>query len=70
MHIVNSVGSSLDELSANIILENLCANGMISQEVTKIITAGVSERVLSQVPKSLRNTVRATVFKNMLLTLV
>lgn len=69
MHIVNSVGESLDELSANIILENLCTNRVISQEVAKIITAGVSERVLTQVPKGLRNEVRATIFKNMLLTL-
>lgn len=70
MHIVNSVGNTLDELSAAVILENLCSGGMISDEVAKIITAGVSERVLSQVPKELRNMVRATVFKNMLLTLV
>jgi len=70
MHIVNSIGDTLDEMSAGIILENLCANGIISQQVMKIISAGVSGRVYADIPKELRNKVRATVLKNMLLTLI
>ena len=70
MHIVNSIGDTLDEMSAGIILENLCANGIISQQVMKIISAGVSGRVYADIPNELRNKVRATVLKNMLLTLI
>ena len=70
MHIVNSIGDTLDEMSAGIILENLCANGIISQQVRKIISAGVSGRVYADIPNELRNKVRATVLKNMLLTLI
>jgi transcriptional regulator CtsR len=70
MHVVNSVGSSLNTTSANMILENLMAGKIITTQVAKIMSSAISERALTEIPKQLRNTVRATVFKNMLLSLV
>lgn len=70
MHIVNSLGASLDYASANIILENLVVNKIISTEIAKIMKSAISERALINVPKEIRNAVRSTVIKNMLLTVI
>lgn len=70
MHIVNSLGSTLDNTSANIILENLVVNKVISLEIAKIMKSAISEQALINVPKEIRNTVRSTVMKNMLLTVI
>lgn len=70
MHVVNSVGETLDETSANFILENLISGNIIQKDTARIISAGISEKAFSQIPKELRNNVRSTVFKNMLLTQV
>lgn len=70
MHVINSIGSDLDATSANMILENLVSSNIINSEVARIMSAGISERAFADVSKSIRNTVRATVFKNMLLTQV
>lgn len=69
MHVVNSIGNSLDATSANVILENLAANNIISPQIMKIMASAISERAFTDIPKSLRNAVRSTVLKNMLLTL-
>lgn len=69
MHVVNSIGDSLDATSATIILENLAANDIIVPQVMKIMSSAISERAFTDIPKTLRNTVRSTVLKNMLLTL-
>lgn len=70
MHVINSIGTDLDATSANMILENLVSSNIINSEVARIMSAGISERAFADIPKPIRNTVRATVFKNMLLTQV
>lgn len=69
MHVVNSIGNSLDATSAKVILENLAANNIISPQIMKIMASAISERAFTDIPKPLRNAVRSTVLKNMLLTL-
>lgn len=68
MHIVNSVGNNLDNRTAEIMLENLSAGGFIDQKTKKLMSSAISERVYSDIPKEYRNSLRASVFKNMLLT--
>lgn len=68
MHIVKTMGNSLDATSGGIILENLVANRIISVEVMRIMASAISERAYADIPKEYRNKVRATVLKNMLLT--
>ena len=68
MHIVKTMGNSLDATSGGIILENLVANRIISVEVMRIMASAISERAYTDIPKEYRNKVRATVLKNMLLT--
>ena len=70
MHIVNSIGTSLDFTSANIILENLLINNIISTDISKIMKSTISDRALINVPREIRNTIRSTIMKNMLLAII
>ena len=69
MHIINSVGSSLDKATAEVMLNNMLQRNMLQLQSAKIIAAALSDRTLSQVEQDKRDTVRADLFKNMLLTI-
>ena len=69
MHIINSVGSSLDKATAEAMLNNMLQRNMIEMQSAKLIAAALSYRTLSQVEQDKRDTVRADLFKNMLLTI-
>ena len=69
MHIINSVGSSLDKATAEVMLNNMLQRNMIELQSAKLIAAALSDRTLSQVEQDKRDTVRADLFKNMLLTI-
>lgn len=69
MHIINSVGASLDKASAEIMLNNMLGRGMLELKSAKIIAAALSDRTLSQIEQDRRDTIRADLFKNMLLAL-
>ncbi len=67
MHIVNSVGSALDSATARAMLVNMLERGVLDQRAAELIQAATSEKALAAVPKELRDTVRAMIYKNMLL---
>ena len=67
MHIVNSVGDRLDAATARAMTANLTQNGMLDRSSAGLIQAACSEQTLSAVPKEIRDTVRAAIYKNMLL---
>ena len=69
MHIINSVGSTLDKATAEAMLNNMLQRDMIELQSAKIIAAALSDRTLLQVEQDKRDTVRADLFKNMLLTI-
>ncbi|MGN0449104.1 MAG: CtsR family transcriptional regulator [Ruminococcus sp.] len=69
MHIINSVGSSLDKATAEVMLNNMLQRNMIELQSAKLIAAALSDRTLSQIEQDKRDTVRADLFKNMLLTI-
>lgn len=68
MHIINSVGDSLDTRTQKIITENLVMRDMLSERTGKLIDAATSESSLRAVSQPHRDTVRAAIFKNMLMT--
>jgi len=70
MHIVNSVGSSLDKATAEIMLDNLLSRGVIEDRSAKLMASATGERSYLSVPQQYRDSLRAAVFKNMLLTLL
>lgn len=69
MHIINSVGGSLDKATAEVMLNNMLHRGMLELIPAKIIAAALSDRTLSAIEQDKRDIVRADLFKNMLLTL-
>ena len=68
MHIINSIGSSLDPLDVRIITENCCQAGLISVDTAKLINAAVSTSAMSCIPQEYREFLRAAIVKQMLLT--
>lgn len=70
MHIVNSIGNSIDATSANIIIENLMSTNIISENIAKIFVSAISEQALADVQKPIRNVVRSKIMKNVLLALI
>lgn len=69
MHIINSVGNSLDKTTAEVMLNNMIQRQMMEIQSAKIIATALSDRTLSRIEQDKRDMVRADLFKNMLLTL-
>ena len=69
MHIVNSVGNTLDRATAEAMLNNMLQRQLLSLQTAKAIAAALSDRTLRRVEQDKRDSVRADLFKNMLLTL-
>lgn len=68
MHIINSVGASLDMRTQKIITENLVLRDMIGEKTGKLIDAATSESALHSIGQPERDIIRASIFKNMLMT--
>lgn len=67
MQVINSIGDSLDFQSARAITGNLADSGAIEMDTARILLSAISENALKEVPKELRNTVRATIFKQVMI---
>jgi transcriptional regulator CtsR len=69
MHIINSVGDTLDKKTAEVMLNNMLSRQMIEMQSAKLIATALSDRTLTHIEQDKRDTIRADLFKNMLLTL-
>ncbi len=70
MHIVNSIGKRLDKVSAEIMINNMLQRSIINEGTARLLASAMSERSYMEVPQQYRDYLRASIFKNMLLTLV
>lgn len=70
MHIVNSIGNRLDKVTAEIMINNMLSRSIINEETARLLASAMSERSYLDVPQQYRDYLRASIFKNMLLTLV
>ncbi len=70
MHVVNSVGQSIDETTCRNHLINLVYRELLSKRDAKLILAAVSDSSLRGVDGEQRDKVRAAVFKQLLLTVI
>lgn len=70
MHIINSIGEELDNITAQIMINNLKSASIISEEVARIMLSAGSDRTLSSVSPAMRDRVRASLFKNMLIAII
>ncbi len=68
MHIINSIGESIDNMSTRIVIENCLETGLVSRDTARIMAAAVSGPVMQSVPTAFRDSVRASILKQMLLT--
>lgn len=69
MHIINNVGVSLNTQMAGELIKTLGIKGVITEEQSKIIAVAISDKSLGAVPREVRDTVRSTIFKNILLVI-
>lgn len=70
MHVVNSIGDKLDNASAEIMVRNMEQREMISPTSARLMRAALSDRAYNDIPPSMRDSLRATVMKHMLLVLI
>ncbi|MBQ0111373.1 MAG: CtsR family transcriptional regulator [Oscillospiraceae bacterium] len=70
MHIVNSVGESLDPLDARVLIENCISSQIIDQSVGKLLFACISSPVLREISPSSRDRYRAALIKQVLISLL
>ena len=68
MHVVNAIGNSIDDKSCNNFLVNLVYNDIISKSDAKLILAATSDTALKRIEPPQRDEVRASIFKQMLLS--
>ena len=70
MHIINSIGDSIDSMTTRIVIENCTSSGIITPEVARILAAAVSGGVIQSVPVVFRVSLRAAILMQLLLTLI
>lgn len=69
MHIINSVGNTLDKAAAEAMLNNMIHNMLIELQSAKLIASALSDRTLCHIEQDRRDIIRADLFKNMLISL-
>lgn len=70
MHIVNSIGDSISSSTADIILRNMLSQNMLSEYDFALISSAMFDKVYTGIAKDKRDMLRASVMKNMLMTLI
>ncbi|MCR5484745.1 MAG: CtsR family transcriptional regulator [Clostridiales bacterium] len=70
MHVVNSVGSSIDEKTCRAHILNMANDRLFDVQTARLLLAATSDICLKPVPPDIKNNVRASIFKQMLITLI
>ncbi len=69
MHIITSMGDKISSNEVDIFISNFISYGIIDEKEARLLKVATSDNVLV-VPQPTRDTLRANIFKNMLLNLV
>ncbi len=70
MRFFHAVGTRLDFESARVYLSELVSSGAITLREGKIILASLSDRALVEIPRTVRERVRADLFRSVILELL
>ena len=70
MHIITSMGDSISQQSAEVFINNFIDYNVISKREGLLLKAAVSDKILSEVPLPKRDELRASLLKNMLMSLL
>ena len=69
MHIISSIGETISAQDVSIFISNFLSYDMITQNEAKLLKVATSDNVIASYTKD-RDSLRANIFKNMLLNLV
>lgn len=67
MHVINAIGNNIDYRTARIILQNLVGDGQLDAHDARLMLSAVKDASLADAPAEIRDRLRATIFKQMLL---
>lgn len=70
MHIINSMGDNISQHSALVFINNFIDYNVISERDGLLMKAATSDKALSIVPVEHRGNIRASILKNMLVSLL
>ena len=70
MHVINSVGSAIDQASVRAILSNLVDSEWLERKNAILILAATSPTALAEAPPEKRDVLRAAILKQCLLRLI
>jgi transcriptional regulator CtsR len=68
MHVINSIGNEIDARTAKAIIESLLSRDFISLKSAKAIHAAIKDDCYKSISPEQRDTVRAAIFKQMLMS--
>lgn len=68
MHIINNIGNEMTTNEVDILISDFLSYGLINEKEAKLLKVATSDNVL-QLPKEVKEQLRARIFKNMLLNL-
>ena len=69
MHIIASMGDKITSNEVDIFISNFLSYNIISEKEAKLLKVATSDNVLN-VPQEMKDSLRANIFKNMILNLV
>ena len=69
MHIITNMGEKISSNEVDIFISNFMSYGIISEKEAKLLKVATSDNVLT-IPANIKDSIRAKIFKNMLLNLV
>jgi transcriptional regulator CtsR len=70
MHVLNYVGDSLDSGTARLFVDNLLHQGLISAQAAALMDAALSDKCYRDIRPEGRDSLRAAIFKQMLINLI
>lgn len=70
MHFFSAIGEDLGEQEANVFLDNLYGQNIISESERRLLAAVLSTSALTNIPREIRNNVRADIMRHILLALM
>lgn len=70
MHTLNAIGNEIDFRSAQALLSNAVSSGAMSEAAARLMLSAISDTALKPVEPAGRDTVRASILKQMILRLL
>ncbi len=69
MHIIANMGDKITSNEVDIFISNFLSYNMVNKTEAKLLKVATSDNVLN-VPQEMKDSLRASIFKNMILNLV